>query len=502
MELCRETLLVLLLWIATTAAVSESPLSSAVDNSLAAAIEEVAAPNGTVSRLGRGSDSGSGKVLFPDQPAAVEGRHAPWQHEHGILSGTAEPQTPAIPRSACQQYPDAGPCSGHVTAWYWDSGEERCKTFHYGGCKGNRNNFITQDECRAVCDIEYIQTVTGSSQFLPRPAASRHRYPESGDPFTAADSAHYRPESSGHSSRPSYPSYHKDRPSYNSDRPSYNAGDRPSYPADNSHQSYPEYGGHYSHSSPDRPSRYRPGSAGGQATLQEIGEVDVTGLVSPPSRPALFPERPVGCAAEEPICDYDHDDYPRSTVDSIVGRYTDELRQMYEQLYQYPPEEFRWHDNGTLDNSRSRTAADSVSARHGPGEFVCESEVRYSRPGWARTFAGLWQLVINTAALPQAVRIERCRYEGHRCNFLAPCMSSVCVQRFAVVKMLCADPRNPFVRPRLQDVRIPSGCSCYVTGGTSHVWREPWARSGSSESSAESDSESYPSPRTAAARDV
>ena len=109
---------------------------------------------GTISRRGRGSDS-SGKVLFPDQRSKVEGRHAPW---HGLLTGTAEQQTPAIPRSACQQYPDGGPCSGHVTAWYWDTSEERCKTFLYGGCKGNRNNFITRDECRAVCDIGACQT--------------------------------------------------------------------------------------------------------------------------------------------------------------------------------------------------------------------------------------------------------------------------------------------------------------------------------------------------------
>ena len=58
-------------------------------------------------------------------------------------------------------------------------------------------------------------------------------------------------------------------------------------------------------------------------------------------------------------------------------------------------------------------------------------------------------------------------------------MNSVCVQRFAVVKMLCVDPLNPFVRPGVQDVRIPSGCSCYVTGAPSELWRRPWVRSDS-----------------------
>ena len=105
------------------------------------------------------SSGGGGKVLFPDQQqqqqgeSESEGRHSSRRWQHGLLVSSAEPLIPAIPRSVCQLYPDAGPCSGHVTAWYWDSAEDHCKTFHYGGCRGNGNNFITHDECRAVCDI-------------------------------------------------------------------------------------------------------------------------------------------------------------------------------------------------------------------------------------------------------------------------------------------------------------------------------------------------------------
>ena len=56
-------------------------------------------------------------------------------------------------------------------------------------------------------------------------------------------------------------------------------------------------------------------------------------------------------------------------------------------------------------------------------------------------------------------------------------MSSVCVQRYVVVKLMCASPLSWLSPPRLRDVRIPSGCSCYVTGGSADVWREPWVRS-------------------------
>ena len=35
--------------------------------------------------------------------------------------------------------------------YYFDKNDKSCKTFLYGGCDGNRNNFLTERDCFAAC---------------------------------------------------------------------------------------------------------------------------------------------------------------------------------------------------------------------------------------------------------------------------------------------------------------------------------------------------------------
>jgi hypothetical protein len=51
----------------------------------------------------------------------------------------------------CQMSKDEGPCTGNNSRWYFDSQAEVCLEFLYSGCRGNRNNFLTQKECESVC---------------------------------------------------------------------------------------------------------------------------------------------------------------------------------------------------------------------------------------------------------------------------------------------------------------------------------------------------------------
>jgi hypothetical protein len=46
---------------------------------------------------------------------------------------------------------DEGPCTGNNSRWYFDTQAEVCVEFLYSGCRGNRNNFLTQMECENVC---------------------------------------------------------------------------------------------------------------------------------------------------------------------------------------------------------------------------------------------------------------------------------------------------------------------------------------------------------------
>lgn len=44
-----------------------------------------------------------------------------------------------------------GPCRGNYSRWYYDQTSGSCRSFTYGGCKGNGNNFLTDNECMQQC---------------------------------------------------------------------------------------------------------------------------------------------------------------------------------------------------------------------------------------------------------------------------------------------------------------------------------------------------------------
>ena len=44
-----------------------------------------------------------------------------------------------------------GPCHGRWKRYWYDSDNNTCKEFIYGGCDGNENNFHTRTMCETVC---------------------------------------------------------------------------------------------------------------------------------------------------------------------------------------------------------------------------------------------------------------------------------------------------------------------------------------------------------------
>ncbi|KAI1288315.1 Papilin [Halotydeus destructor] len=44
-----------------------------------------------------------------------------------------------------------GPCPGNYTSWYYSTSGRRCEQFNYGGCLGNKNRFDTRPECEDLC---------------------------------------------------------------------------------------------------------------------------------------------------------------------------------------------------------------------------------------------------------------------------------------------------------------------------------------------------------------
>ncbi|EFX87486.1 hypothetical protein DAPPUDRAFT_43239, partial [Daphnia pulex] len=44
-----------------------------------------------------------------------------------------------------------GFCRAHWVRYYYDPSSRSCKSFVYGGCDGNGNNFHSLNECRLAC---------------------------------------------------------------------------------------------------------------------------------------------------------------------------------------------------------------------------------------------------------------------------------------------------------------------------------------------------------------
>lgn len=54
-------------------------------------------------------------------------------------------------KNPCHLPEAPGPCRGLVTRYFFDSGIQQCRSFYYGGCFGNANNFRSLAQCQAKC---------------------------------------------------------------------------------------------------------------------------------------------------------------------------------------------------------------------------------------------------------------------------------------------------------------------------------------------------------------
>ncbi|PWA20708.1 hypothetical protein CCH79_00019776 [Gambusia affinis] len=52
---------------------------------------------------------------------------------------------------ACLQRQDPGGCQVYTMMWFFDTVQNECIRFWYGGCDGNANRFETQEECENLC---------------------------------------------------------------------------------------------------------------------------------------------------------------------------------------------------------------------------------------------------------------------------------------------------------------------------------------------------------------
>lgn len=63
-------------------------------------------------------------------------------------------------KDICTARFDVGPCRGYYTRYAYNKDIGRCEPFIYGGCRGNRNNFLTENDCMNTCSMLGVTATT------------------------------------------------------------------------------------------------------------------------------------------------------------------------------------------------------------------------------------------------------------------------------------------------------------------------------------------------------
>ncbi|XP_027711187.1 kunitz-type protease inhibitor 2 [Vombatus ursinus] len=109
---------------------------------------------------------------FDDSPASTSGANEPADLQENSANeapakrnGAHEPSPSAAPKQDSEVFPGndfnyeeycaakavTGPCRAAFPRWYFDVEKNTCAHFIYGGCRGNRNSYLTQEDCMAKC---------------------------------------------------------------------------------------------------------------------------------------------------------------------------------------------------------------------------------------------------------------------------------------------------------------------------------------------------------------
>ncbi|XP_011370594.1 kunitz-type protease inhibitor 2 isoform X1 [Pteropus medius] len=59
-----------------------------------------------------------------------------------------------------------GPCRSSFSRWHFDAEKNSCDNFIYGGCWGNRNNYISKEECMNRCFGKQLSPVSHSTNVV------------------------------------------------------------------------------------------------------------------------------------------------------------------------------------------------------------------------------------------------------------------------------------------------------------------------------------------------
>ncbi|XP_020371056.1 kunitz-type protease inhibitor 1 isoform X1 [Rhincodon typus] len=74
----------------------------------------------------------------------------------------------------CKADKKVGPCRGSFPRWHYEANKGSCEPFTYGGCKGNKNNFVGETECKQACSGVKADKKSSGRSGLPQCTGNCH----------------------------------------------------------------------------------------------------------------------------------------------------------------------------------------------------------------------------------------------------------------------------------------------------------------------------------------
>ncbi|KAK5857237.1 hypothetical protein PBY51_010495 [Eleginops maclovinus] len=87
----------------------------------------------------------------------------------------------------CMAPKKTGPCRGSFPRWHYNAASEQCEEFNFGGCRENRNNYLSKEECTNACTGSGGGGKSGRLLPIPTPRGERCGAPCSAEEFTCAN---------------------------------------------------------------------------------------------------------------------------------------------------------------------------------------------------------------------------------------------------------------------------------------------------------------------------
>ncbi|XP_035477824.1 kunitz-type protease inhibitor 2 isoform X2 [Scophthalmus maximus] len=99
----------------------------------------------------------------PPPPPVKAARMVPAFNTGPESEPAATESVPLQDTEHCAAEPQVGPCRAAFQHWFYNSQTGICQSFIYGGCRGNKNNYVSKESCMATCSVSVLPSSKKSS---------------------------------------------------------------------------------------------------------------------------------------------------------------------------------------------------------------------------------------------------------------------------------------------------------------------------------------------------